>query len=83
MNKVPALAVGVRMRSSEPVAYAPHTSMIYEFNRDADALLRLVDGNRSVAQIAAVHLGHGAALRLAECQRFFDECVALGLIEWN
>ncbi len=84
-DRVPVRSRALKLRTEDPVGYDPAKQTVYRFNATADAIVRLVDGDRSERDIARAIADGDAALAdelLVECRAFFDRCVADGLIEW-
>ncbi len=77
-GRIPRLVRHVRLRKREPVAYDARKRTIYELNDVAAAMLRLADGERDCAAIAAA-IEDGDAQTVFE---FMNDCVTAGFVEW-
>lgn len=84
-DRVPLLSPDFRVRSAEPIAYHRKTSTIFHMNDDGDRVLRLIDGRRSVMEIA-IALCEGDVERagslLPACERFLDALSEANAIDW-
>ena len=85
LSAVPQLVKSVRVRKREPFAYNSATFQVLEFNEDAMAIVRLVDGQRSVLEIAEALAANGVRDDgLGEqCYALLNSCVSHGAMEWR
>jgi hypothetical protein len=85
LSAVPRLVESVRVRKREPFAYNSATFQVLEFNEDAMAIVRLVDGERSVSDIARALAATGVSdPDLGEqCYTLLSSCVSHGAMEWR
>lgn len=75
-----------RVFSGEAVVITPAENIVRMFNRGGSRIWELMDGVRSIEDIAAIltieyRIGHEAAL--ASVQRFVDELVEKGLVSFT
>lgn len=87
LSRVPLLVETVRVRKREPFAYNPKTFSVLEFNPAGMAVLRLVDGQRSVLDIARTLFADADAeaveLIAGKCLALLEQCEAHGAIRWS
>ncbi|MEO8181621.1 MAG: PqqD family peptide modification chaperone [Deltaproteobacteria bacterium] len=85
LARVPRIADTVRLRKREPFAYNSQNFCVFEFNEAGIAILRLVDGKRSVLEIARTLMGGVSDREVEEvagkCYSLLQECAAHGAVQ--
>ncbi len=85
-SRVPVLAKHLRLRKHEPVAYNARRSELHKLNATAYAILGLVDGARTVEQIAVACMDGDDAAAVAfapKVETFLERCKSQDMIAWS
>ena len=85
-SRIPVLSRELRLRKREPVAYHARRSEMHKLNESAYRILGLVDGARSVQEIAGALTEGDEAAALDAAPRietFLDRCSQADMIEWK
>lgn len=87
LARVPRLTEALRVRKREPFAYNSKTFCVLEFNDAGMSILRLVDGQRSVLDIARCLGGDAPESSIeaiaSKCNALLCECEIHGAIDWS
>lgn len=85
-TRIPVLNPDLRLRKREPVAYHSRRSEMHKLNESAYRILGLVDGSRSVREIASVVLdGDGTEIDgvVTKIEAFLERCSSADMIAWK
>ena len=86
LHRIPVVSKHLRIRKNEPVAYNAARSELHKLNESAYLILGLVDGARSIDEIALMYSDGDTELALEFAPKvaaFLARCEEAQMIEWR
>ena len=86
IDNIPQLSPSMRLRKNEPVGYHRQLSKVFEFNDDAYSIINLIDGKKTVKDIAIEHAHKDDLVVddiISKCKVFINDCINQGILLWK